>query len=751
MASSPIQINDRPHSASSVSSRGSVKKLPPIHAQDDIDLQTDKRQTSEHLEEVSRTKKNVKFPDNEPLPSIGAGGDSLENDKEKEEDGSVSAKEQLQGRADNKNEDDVDSQTEPDSSPELVEEDSDDESSDSEGSSSVLDRPGEGRTHPRVARGYRSEMSSTDFPPEGKTDHAVAFSPGSDGRGSVSPGFKNLTRRRTYDGREVVFATIDTQTDWNWMSSVADSRRVKHIIPRGKADLQDGRTDRSMDTPFDDKTTDSTPFPGQYSDEYGIPILELSSDTDESSDEGSSRKDERNLMPNVGPPQILQYIRESEREETFVKSPDGDEEDLDLRGDSGSEKLIMMFCGTCEFCGNAVKPMPSLEQQAKESPEKLYCCNGYAEFVEFSITASHMIEEEVKRKEKLIDVKVHAHHGSKQARRAAKERAVQRIREREMQRKQQDVQGLQQANFYALARQMKTINYSLSSNRCLDEGWTIRPPSPLQEEEIQDVFEAEPVLMMTTLQNKGLPCIERFYDDGTKFLTIFADGTGNVFYPSGNVAIMITAAEKPNQFIYLICEDKPEERVMAVFEPNGTGCCYHSNGVIRVFIDKLGGIELEASGAKKRRWKWIDMENHVHAPPLQPICFTLTKYIGIRIMNQDNIAVTFSCKKSSCRFNVGVKLKLVSLENLENLQQELDDDQIYLEEQRNNVQAVLDKISNLLKFPKSPKIDKILPPIHLTSKIHKTEKLKKTRAKQIAARAAESPKSKKCLPVITVN
>ena len=41
---------------------------------------------------------------------------------------------------------------------------------------------------------------------------------------------------------------------------------------------------------------------------------------------------------------------------------------------------------------------------------------------------------------------------------------------------------------------MKTVNYTLSSQKCLEEGWTIRPPSPVQEdEEVPEVFEPEPV------------------------------------------------------------------------------------------------------------------------------------------------------------------------------------------------------------------------------------------------------------------
>ena len=41
-----------------------------------------------------------------------------------------------------------------------------------------------------------------------------------------------------------------------------------------------------------------------------------------------------------------------------------------------------------------------------------------------------------------------------------------------------------------VTRQMKTIAYSLASTKCMEEGWTVRPPSPLQsdQENMQDPF-----------------------------------------------------------------------------------------------------------------------------------------------------------------------------------------------------------------------------------------------------------------------
>lgn len=75
-------------------------------------------------------------------------------------------------------------------------------------------------------------------------------------------------------------------------------------------------------------------------------------------------------------------------------------------------------------------------------------------------------------------------------------------------------------------------------------------------------------------------------------------------------------------------------------------------------MDQMGGLELNVFGGKKRKWSWKDQETHVHAPPFQPIRFGLNKNLGVRIMGQENIAITFSAKQRSCRFNVGARLKV---------------------------------------------------------------------------------------------
>ena len=35
--------------------------------------------------------------------------------------------------------------------------------------------------------------------------------------------------------------------------------------------------------------------------------------------------------------------------------------------------------------------------------------------------------------------------------------------------------------YFSVARQMKTIQYSLASPKCMEEGWTLKPRSPVPE------------------------------------------------------------------------------------------------------------------------------------------------------------------------------------------------------------------------------------------------------------------------------
>ncbi|XP_041356593.1 glutamate-rich protein 6-like isoform X2 [Gigantopelta aegis] len=632
----------------------------------------------------------------------------------------------------------------------------------SDTSSVAMETPGEGNARPAIARAFRPEID----------DNFSALP-------TRSVSFEEIRKMNllTYDGREIVLVTTDTQTDWDWVDEAAneETQEVPSEVEVKEAPQEKVEVEEPVQ---DDRIVDAGPYT-PYSDEFGIPIMNVSSDSEDSSDGESWRKQQENrdYLPSIGPPQILQYLREAD------KPQEG-------KGDDLMDELGL-FGGICEFCGQQIKPFPSVERQQELPPDELYCCDQYREFVEFATTTAFDLELEVRKQQRMISVKPHAHFGTKKDRKAAKERAVQRMRDRELQRRKQEAEGMQSSlfspgpsaherggahpsgraghgakavsmapsgmsNFAAsqfrggpmgpmgmdVTRQMKTINYQLSSQRCLDEGWTLRCPTPLmEEEEVCEVFIPEPLIESGKLVDR--PLIQKYYENGQKFLTIFSDGSGNVFYPSGQLAIAITSVSL-GLYLYIVHDDTPKHNVTAIFEPNGYGSCFHGNGIVRVYFDQLGGMELDTVGARKRKWTWRDPEVHVHAPPFQPICFGLNHNLGVRIMSQDNIILSMTAKKCSCRFNVGSKLKLVAPENLP--PKEIDETQLFLSEKSAYVENVLHKVATLLKFPKSPKLDKILPPIHLSAKMQRNEKLRKERETTTSGN-----KSRITLPSVKVN
>ncbi|XP_053404790.1 uncharacterized protein LOC123553768 isoform X4 [Mercenaria mercenaria] len=799
----------------------------------------------DNIDTAKATARSAEFSVNRPLPPIGAS-----KEESNDEEGSVD-------RTDPYHQDDDQR---------------------SNASSAALDRPGEGSARPRIVRGFRPEAISDDDME--KATRSVSFTNGP----------PVTSKRRTYDGREIMFVTLNTQTDWDWVEEVETTGTAKTIAETGsiggkeKTELSPRSASSKPDASEDKATSDVSQYPMPYNDEYGIPILDLSSDTDDLfSHQLVPEVQELPKIPKTrgGSRNLSKYQRESEKQDIDVEDP---EARLDT-DETGMPHGI--FSGNCEFCNQPIKPFPTMDQQLKLAPELLYCCSDYREFVEYVLHKSTEMEEELKKKNKLIDIKPHEHVGSKQERNAAKEKAVQRMRERELQRRQQEASGLQQ-NFFAsggsskaafmkipgglgsltmkdmyevnldpseinldcldscpqkfktkisvspegkgvtdkpdgagvdlkysnvqakrnligqghsfactsyqlcqiassylaamrvstaVARQMKTINYQLSSQKCLEEGWTLRAPSPLMDEDGDDVFIPEPlhpdmiadgkpskkrtsrlwqsprmdsehhftfrpVTSESSLRER--PLIEKFYESGKKFLTMFPDGTGNIFYPSGNLAILVSSV-KLGQYYYTIHPDSKKSVVAAAFEPNGFGYCYFPNGDIRLYIDQYGGLELDNYGARRRKWSWKDQVTHVHAPPFQPICIGINRHIGIRVMSQENIALTFSASKRSCRFNMGSKLKLVAPENAP--LKEVEEEYIFLEEKKNHVDALLNKVANLLKFPNNPKLDKMLPPLHITSKQTKTEKMKKDRQIYLAQQSAREKKQ----PSITVH
>ncbi|XP_068686269.1 uncharacterized protein [Montipora foliosa] len=426
-------------------------------------------------------------------------------------------------------------------------------------------------------------------------------------------------------------------------------------------------------------------------------------DTSSDSEDYENYESEREyLLPSIGPPTILQYLKESQH-------PPLSNEEVEDRQEYAKNEMLKksMFSGPCMFCHEEVLPFPSLEEMERFTPDQLYCCPQYERLVKFELAQredyGHLTNE-------MIDIKPHAPYGTKAARRAAKERAAERAREREMER--QRASGANPLNFYALTRQMKTITYSLASTKCMEEGWTVRPQSPssIDMEDAQDKF----IIEVNPLTLRKQTFMERFYDNKKRFLLLLPDGTGTCYYPSGNIAVIITSTEK-GKFTYIAFDDVDDNesypsKMLAIFEPSGHGTCYFKDGSIRLVLNPFFGVLLDNRGTRKKKWLWHNLKEHVHAPPFQPVTFMITKQLSIRCLSQNKTVLTFNHGKYTARFNVGAKLKAIAKAKAPSSKESYER---HLDEIKQFVKIVLDRYQNAMRLPKYPRLDKIPLPLHL--------------------------------------
>ncbi|CAK6953999.1 uncharacterized protein LOC123973257 isoform X5 [Scomber scombrus] len=163
----------------------------------------------------------------------------------------------------------------------------------------------------------------------------------------------------------------------------------------------------------------------------------------------------------------------------------------------------------------------------------------------------------------------------------------------------------------------------------------------------------------TDSEPKPKEVTKKFYENGTCFLTLYPDKTGNVFYPSGKLAIIISSAEAAD-FTYIILEDKDTApSIKGIFTNKGHATCYHPNGMIWVNLTPVGGLCFSEAGDLRRRWSWLDLDQHVRKLPFKPLTFALGPHISVRIHSQECMYINFAHHQHNMRFSVGSKLKSI--------------------------------------------------------------------------------------------
>lgn len=73
-------------------------------------------------------------------------------------------------------------------------------------------------------------------------------------------------------------------------------------------------------------------------------------------------------------------------------------------------------------------------------------------------------------------------------------------------------------------------------------------------------------------------------------------------------------------------------------------------------MDKWGGQCLNDNGARTRKWSWTDHSNNPIT--MRPVCLSLNKNIGVRVLSRDSVFVCFLASGQQTRFSVGSRSKV---------------------------------------------------------------------------------------------
>ncbi|NXP21982.1 ERIP6 protein, partial [Scytalopus superciliaris] len=187
-------------------------------------------------------------------------------------------------------------------------------------------------------------------------------------------------------------------------------------------------------------------------------------------------------------------------------------------------------------------------------------------------------------------------------------------------------------------------------------------------------------------------------------------------YPSGNLAIIIT--REGDQLICIVQEDEPRTtKIRALFQSDGRSTCYYPSGDEWINMNIQGGQYLDQAGSRVRRWMWPNMSPGLHVP-LSPIFISLNRHVGVRILAQDKIIVSFLAMGRQAKFNMGTKVQVGAARQLPAPAQ-LGKDELLLLALRVRILQLFHRMRGCIDFPSSEQWNKMQPPAYLLTQAAK--------------------------------
>ncbi|XP_065798203.1 glutamate-rich protein 6 [Muntiacus reevesi] len=401
-------------------------------------------------------------------------------------------------------------------------------------------------------------------------------------------------------------------------------------------------------------------------------------------------------LPSIGPPSILTFKQESSN--LGIKFKEEEEE----------------VSPKCEFCGSDLRTFlssvdVSSDYSSSELPEHTSCCSYFQNLVDYIYEENQKIQSS---KAELISIDPHAAHGSEADRLKAKEKALRRKQEQQMARRYEILTKEQPTFSEEDAKHYKTISYQFSVDI---------PEVESVKEELTD-YQVDKRNISIVCCDSRIACgkivtnelFEKHYKHGGKFLTSFPDGTTQIFYPSGNLAI-IRVPNRINGFTCIVQEDVPTNpAILALLDSSGRSSCYHPNGNVWVYINILGGQYSDQAGNRVRAWNWSSSATSSPFVSFKPVFLALNHYVGIRILDQDKISITFLAMGQQARISVGTKVKLLNAEEIPALRY-LNRDDLLLLASLIKIRRLFHKLEGCVNFPSSQVWEKFKQPSYLSS------------------------------------
>ncbi|XP_005393070.2 PREDICTED: glutamate-rich protein 6 isoform X2 [Chinchilla lanigera] len=394
-------------------------------------------------------------------------------------------------------------------------------------------------------------------------------------------------------------------------------------------------------------------------------------------------------LPSVGPPTILAYRQEQSNLDINLK-----EEELSP---------------TCEFCGSDLREFFSSVDCIYSEPEACTsCCPRFQNLIDYICEEKRKIKS---AKPELISIKPHEAHGTEIDRIKAKEKALRRKQERQIARHFAAVRESTNASVED-SKNVRTISYQLS----------VDIPERKSPDDEPFYFQLIQSNMSIVSCDSRKACgkivrnelFEKHYKNGIKFLTSFPDGTTQIFYPSGNLAI-IQVPNKIKGFICIVQEDTPTNpAILAVLDSSGQSSCYHPNGNVWVYLNIIGGQYSDQAGNRVRAWNWSSSTTSSPLVSFKPVFLALNHNIGMRILEQDKICITFLAMGQQATIRVGTKVKLPHPEEIPVLWY-LSGEDLLLLASLIKIRRLFHKLERCMNFPSSQIWEKLKQPSYLSS------------------------------------